>query len=209
MFFLMQLIYHTTITQKVIKFLTMKKITNKILTYAFEPELLKAAVYGANDGIVTTFAVVAGVAGANLSPSIVLILGIANMLADGLSMGLGDYLGERSEQRLRQHTSQDHKTEGLWRTGLMTFIAFVVAGAFPLLPYLFRFLGAPIALDNQFYYSIICTVGVLFGVGSLRTIVTKGKWWQNGLEMLFVGSIAAAVAYIFGDVVESMVRSGM
>lgn len=55
-------------------------------------------VYGANDGIVTTFAVVSGVAGADLSPSVVVILGFANVLADGLSMGLGNYLSSKSRQ---------------------------------------------------------------------------------------------------------------
>src|SRR3972149_1785745 len=48
-------------------------------------------------GIVTTFAVVAGVAGANLPLPTVLILGFANLLADGLAMGLGNYLGIKSE----------------------------------------------------------------------------------------------------------------
>ncbi|MDD5055969.1 MAG: VIT1/CCC1 transporter family protein [Candidatus Peribacteraceae bacterium] len=55
-------------------------------------------VYGANDGIVTTFAVVSGVAGAELSPSVVIILGFANVIADGLSMALGNYLSHRSQQ---------------------------------------------------------------------------------------------------------------
>lgn len=58
---------------------------------------LKDFIFGANDGIVTTFAVVAGAAGAGLSNSIIIILGVANLVADGLSMGLGNYLGERSE----------------------------------------------------------------------------------------------------------------
>jgi VIT1/CCC1 family predicted Fe2+/Mn2+ transporter len=53
-------------------------------------------VYGANDGIVTTFAVVSGVAGAELAPSIVIILGFANVFADALSMGLGNYLSGKS-----------------------------------------------------------------------------------------------------------------
>src|SRR5262245_53625547 len=55
-------------------------------------------VYGALDGIVTTFAVVSGVEGADLSASITLILGIANLLADGFSMGVGDYLSTQSER---------------------------------------------------------------------------------------------------------------
>lgn len=59
---------------------------------------LRDAVYGANDGIITTFAVVAGVAGAELSSTIVLILGFANLLADGFSMAMSNYLGEKSSR---------------------------------------------------------------------------------------------------------------
>jgi vacuolar iron transporter family protein len=55
-------------------------------------------VYGGNDGIVTTFAVVAGSAGAQLPVSTIIILGIANLLADGLSMATGAYLGHRADQ---------------------------------------------------------------------------------------------------------------
>jgi vacuolar iron transporter family protein len=55
-------------------------------------------VYGATDGAVTTFAVVAGVVGAGLSPSIILILGFANLFADGFSMAIGNYLGSKSQK---------------------------------------------------------------------------------------------------------------
>jgi len=59
---------------------------------------LKSAVYGGLDGTITTFAVVAGVAGAALSANIVLILGFANLIGDGISMAIGDYLSTRAEQ---------------------------------------------------------------------------------------------------------------
>lgn len=55
-------------------------------------------IYGGIDGAVTTFAVVSGVSGAELSPSIVLILGFANLVADGFSMAASNYLGTRAEQ---------------------------------------------------------------------------------------------------------------
>lgn len=227
----------------------------------FDQGLLKAVVYGANDGIVTTFAVVAGVAGAGLPPSVILILGVANMIADGLSMGIGDFLGERSERRHMQHQFLIEKWEiknipeeereelrsyfqkkgvsqtesesltkiitkypklwaelgfidemgvvpdfegGLWKTGFVTFCAFVVAGGLPLLPYFLEILGVPIKLESQFSLSIISTAVTLFFVGSLRTFITKGKWWWNGLEMLGIGTIAASAAYILGAVVERM-----
>lgn len=59
---------------------------------------LEDFVYGATDGAVTTFAVVAGVVGASLSPAIVLILGFANLFADGFSMAVGNYLATRSQR---------------------------------------------------------------------------------------------------------------
>ena len=61
-------------------------------------DFLGNLVYGALDGVVTTFAVVAGAAGAGLSPGIVLVLGFANIFADGLSMAAGTFLSIKSTQ---------------------------------------------------------------------------------------------------------------
>lgn len=55
-------------------------------------------VYGAIDGTVTTFAVVAGAAGADLGAAVVIILGLSNLFADGFSMAVSNYLGSRAEQ---------------------------------------------------------------------------------------------------------------
>lgn len=74
-----------------------------------EPEgrgVLRDAVYGGIDGSVTTFAIVAGVAGAGLSPFVIVALGLANVLADGFSMAAANYSGTKAEQdnmaRIRQ-----------------------------------------------------------------------------------------------------------
>lgn len=61
-------------------------------------EYLREFVYGGIDGAVTTFAVVAGGFGANLEPGILIILGFANLLADGFSMSVGAYLSAKSEK---------------------------------------------------------------------------------------------------------------
>lgn len=70
-------------------------------------------VYGGLDGIITTFAVVSGVAGAQLGSEIVLILGLANLFADGFSMATGAYLSSRSEQEYydREHQRETWETE--------------------------------------------------------------------------------------------------
>src|SRR5688500_2452737 len=59
---------------------------------------LRDWIYGGIDGAVTTFAVVAGVVGAQLSTKIILVIGLANILADGFSMAASNYLGTKSEQ---------------------------------------------------------------------------------------------------------------
>ncbi|MXQ09333.1 hypothetical protein GQ651_15920 [Alphaproteobacteria bacterium GH1-50] len=67
---------------------------------------LRDAVFGAIDGAVTTFAIVAGVVGANLPFKVIVALGIANVLADGFSMAAGNYSGTKAEldeaMRLRE-----------------------------------------------------------------------------------------------------------
>ncbi len=70
----------------------------KRLSQQHQPSYLKDFVYGAIDGAVTTFAVVSGVAGAGLSPNVVLILGVANLVGDGFSMAAGNFMGTRAEQ---------------------------------------------------------------------------------------------------------------
>jgi vacuolar iron transporter family protein len=59
---------------------------------------LRDWIYGGIDGTVTTFAIVAGVVGAHLSASILLILGFANLLADGFAMAASNYTGTKSER---------------------------------------------------------------------------------------------------------------
>jgi VIT1/CCC1 family predicted Fe2+/Mn2+ transporter len=66
---------------------------------------LRDWIYGGIDGSVTTFAVVTGVGGADLSIRVVLILGIANLLADGFSMAASNYLGTHTERQ---------EAEALW-----------------------------------------------------------------------------------------------
>ena len=79
------------------------------LQYGPRHSYLRDFVYGAIDGAVTTFAVVSGVAGARLSSEIVVILGLANLIADGFSMAVSNYLGTRADQELRDRTRREEE----------------------------------------------------------------------------------------------------
>jgi VIT1/CCC1 family predicted Fe2+/Mn2+ transporter len=71
---------------------------------------LRDFIYGGIDGSVTTFAVVTGVVGANLAPAVILILGFANLVADGFSMAAGNFLGTRAEHEdMRRTEAIEHR----------------------------------------------------------------------------------------------------
>lgn len=216
---------------------------------------LRDWVFGGIDGAVTTFAIVAGVAGAQLSTSVILVLGLANLLADGFSMAAGNYSGVKAEKddynRLREmeirHIAitpegereevrqifaakgfegadleravdiitesherwvrvmmeEEHGAPKVERSaikaGLVTFGAFFVCGAVPLLPFMIG--GAQQAMS----IATIMTGITFFGIGALKAKWSTAPWWASGLETFMIGMIAAGVAYGVGALLRGMV----
>lgn len=143
-------------------------------------------IYGANDGIVTTLAVISGVVGASLSTRVILILGFANLLADGFSMGASNVLARRSEaEMVPLLRSAKH--------GVATFTGFVLAGFVPLIAYLI-----PWSSGDRFQLAIGMALLTLFLVGASRAAFTKRGAFRAGLEMLLIGAVAAGLAYLIG-----------
>lgn len=219
---------------------------------------IKDIIYGANDGIITTFAVVAGVAGATLGEVTIIILGLASLIADGFSMAVSSYLGSKSEKEFfrRERNVESWEFENVpeeemsemrfllkelgydredannlaellkknknfwldimmreelnlsfnkkqvpWKEALATFVSFVVAGFVPIAPFLF------LNVDGVYLLmiAVIATASALFAVGSMRTLITGGRWFVSGIEMLIVGGIAATLAYAIGFFVRQII----
>jgi vacuolar iron transporter family protein len=185
-----------------------KLVGDQRLSLHVEPRGLRATVqhylrdliYGANDGLITTFAVVAGVAGGALAQRTVLVIGVANLFADGLSMAAGNYLSIRSNESVRRAQNLPEEEARPFRHAGATFLAFAVAGALPLLPYVFHAIPA----DERFRTAVAVTLGALFGIGALRATVTDDRWWISGLEMLGLGVVVAAVAFASGVVIADL-----
>ena len=218
---------------------------------------LRDFVYGAIDGTVTTFAVVAGVVGADLSASVIIVLGAANLVADGFSMAVSNYLGTKSQQeelhRVRRIEEQhidmipDGEADEIrvifrqkgfegelleqivqvvtsnrqlwietmltdewgltlttpvpWRAGLMTFIAFVVSGFLPLLPFIVT--SSVDESQTAFAWSIALAALAFFGIGAIKSWFVGHSWWRAGLETLSLGGGAALLAYATGALLKS------
>lgn len=73
------------------------KLHSRGINHFFNKDYIGEFVYGGIDGIITTFAVVAGAEGASLGISVVIILGVANLIADGFSMSVGNFFSTKTE----------------------------------------------------------------------------------------------------------------
>ncbi len=167
----------------------MKKITDLTEKY------ISQFVYGATDGTITTFAIVSGVMGANLPSTIILLLGVSNVLADGFSMASSNYLSARTEKENVVHPV---------KSAAATFVAFVVVGTIPLIPFIVGIFYT-IAESRQFVYSIIATAIAFIVSGAIRGKVTGGNITKAALETLLIGGVAAYIAYIVGYVLKGIV----
>ena len=212
-------------------------------------------MYGGFDGANTTFAIVSGVTGAHLASRVIVILGIANVIADGLAMGAGNYLATRAEQEehsrmeaiehqhiedfphgereeVREifrrygvagelldrlvdaitenrerwvHTMMRHEyglpatVRSPWRAATSTFLAFLLCGLVPLVPYM-------LALPNAFLLATVETGLVFAGIGALKSRWSLQSWIASAAQTLIIGAGAAGLAYGIGVLLRDVAR---
>ncbi len=142
---------------------------------------LPQMVYGAVDGTVTTFAVVAGATWGDLTNATIIILGLANLFADGASMSISAYLAAKSEK-------VGNKTP--LSIAIWTLVAFVIVWFIPLIPYVF----------DVWAFRLSCLMtGIAFvGIGVLKGYLSHTSTVASGLQTLGLGTIAALISYGVG-----------
>lgn len=215
---------------------------------------IREAVFGANDGAVSTFGILSGLVGASLASPVILLVGLVQMFAAGLSMGLGAYISTKSqnefyseernavrseidvhparekaeldallrargvkEENLKQTRKAFTNNKRLWldfvleeRFGIadasfphpvlaggIMFVAFVFAGVFPLLPFVFT------DPRTALLFSATLTLLLLFAVGAAKTRFTRRNPLLAGFENLLIGAITGVVGFVVGALVKS------
>mmetsp|Transcript_424 Transcript_424/g.626 ORF Transcript_424/g.626 Transcript_424/m.626 type:complete len:310 (-) Transcript_424:228-1157(-) len=231
-------------------------------------EYVKAMIFGGLDGILTSFAIVAGAAGGNLGWPSVLVLGFSNIFADALGMGVGEYLSSkahneyvlsekrREEWELRNHRDgeiqemvdiytqrgmsesdanmvvntmakyeelfvnvmmneelglqvPDEDEDDTIKEGFVMFLAFASFGALPLLGYVICPMVDPnLESGELFGLAAGITLTSLFVMGAVKSYFGTKPWYWSGMEMLILGGCCAAVAYLIGNIVDSLISGG-
>jgi VIT1/CCC1 family predicted Fe2+/Mn2+ transporter len=189
-------------------------------------------VYGGIVDSVTTFAVVTGAAGAGLSSTVVIILGFANLIADGFSMSVGAYLSSKSEQdkymkeKRNDYWEIEHKREseveevhdifaelGLEGDLLQSVAEKVTENEDRWVEVMMKhklemveekrspiWIGANTFIS--FLMSLTLTALVFINIGWMKSNVTHTSKVRGVIETLGLGVIAAALAYLAGDLLE-------
>lgn len=215
-------------------------------------------IYGAIDGAVTTFAIAAGAVGADLAGGVVVVLGLANLFADGFSMAASNFLGTRADREIveelrrleteqielipegeREEIRQLYAAKGFegadlervvevltadrdrWVNTMLqeehgvqlegpapysaaaaTFIAFLVVGSVPLLPFFVDEFFTDVS--NPFLWSAVLTAVAFVAVGAAKGAALSGRIWRSGAETLVVGGLAASAAWLVGYVLRGI-----
>jgi VIT1/CCC1 family predicted Fe2+/Mn2+ transporter len=158
---------------------------------------LRASVLGGVDGIITSFAIAAGAHAAGFSMDVVFVIGTSSLLADGLSMGISEYIsssGARAE-RMKDGTLQKWDTRPL-SLGLSCFTSFVTCGSVPVATYLLTHGN----LLSCAMFSIAC----LMLLGSARTSLSGEPLLLGFAQTTILGSAAGGVAYGVGTLMHSL-----
>jgi vacuolar iron transporter family protein len=161
---------------------------------------IRAGVFGVQDGIVSTFGLVMGVAGAQISAEAVVIAGIAGVVSGALSMGAGEYVSVQTQRELLMVGAAvaDHENVNPIRAALANTALFVGGGLVPLMPFLLT-VGRPAVIS-----SIVVSVLALFVTGAVLTRLTRRSPWRSGLRMLVIGGGSGLLAFLVGTALGSI-----
>lgn len=157
----------------------------------FLRKYLPSVVYGGSDGVVTTFAVMAGAVGAGFPTKVIIVLGLANLFSDGFSMASADYLAEDSHVK-------ENKLQA-FKDAVVTFFSFVGIGFVPLIPVIFS-VGA-----KKFTLATLITLITFATIGYIRARILNRSRFQLMLQSVLIGSICASLSYFVGDYMSKLI----
>lgn len=154
---------------------------------------LRAAVLGANDGIVSTAAVLVGVAGATNDKSAIATAGLAALVGGAVSMALGEYVSVSSQRDSEETLGvAKHERVNPWSAGIASFFAFLLGALLP-------FGAAMLAPDSWRIVSIFAlTLVSLALTGALSAKLGNARMGRSVVRIVVGGSLALAATFIVG-----------
>lgn len=157
--------------------------------------LLRATLLGGIDGVVTSYAVVAGSHTVELSTDALLVVSFSSLIADAVSMGISEFLSSTGERAARK-TSEGTRPFFL---GMACFLSFVLFGVLPILTYVWT--------AGKLLTVTIFSIVEMMILGSARTLISDESVLYGLFQTTILGSVAGATAYGVAVLTRSYVSS--
>ncbi|MDR0200078.1 MAG: VIT1/CCC1 transporter family protein [Streptococcaceae bacterium] len=168
------------------------------MTLAERLNVLRAGVLGANDGIVSVAGVVIGVAAAGQSNSVILLAGLAALLAGAFSMAGGEYVSVSTQRDTEMAVSQDHDFDyeieytNPWHAAFSSFVSFTIGSILPLVAVYFTPAGLKVWITAG------AVVIALFFTGYISARLGDAPTRPAVIRNIVVGILTMAVTYGIG-----------
>lgn len=151
-------------------------------------------IFGAEDSLVSTVGLLAGVVSAGMAQKEIIISGIVLICVEAFSMSVGSFLSERSTEESFPDYKQQESNSLLAAT--IMFFSYLACGLVPLFPYLF------IAVDRAFWWSIMASLFSLSILGFVSAKILKTKILKSVIRMTIIGGLAIALGVVVGMILK-------
>ena len=155
---------------------------------------LRSALLGGVDGVITSLSIVAGSSFLSASTSVVAVVGSSSLIADGVSMGVSEYLSVRGDELLRKESGP----APIW-CGVACFTSFILCGFLPLLVF--------VSGDAALLGAVSISFFVLLCLGCIRARVTGEVLLWSLVETTSLGSLASGIAFAVAAISSGFVES--
>lgn len=152
-------------------------------------DYLRSIVFGFQDALVSTTGAIAGVAFATSDRSLVILTGAVVITVEAMSMGIGQYLSEKTVHQLDK--TGKHTDNLIIGGGLMT-LSYFLGGLVPLSPVIFM------KMPESAYFSIFFALVGLFILGFIKAKIVEVNAWKSAVEILILGGITTAIGVAVG-----------
>lgn len=151
---------------------------------------VRSSFFGIEDSLVSTTGLIAGLSVGTTDTKFILLAGFVAVAVEAVSMAAGEFLSEETEQDLSRRKRRSSPLIG----GVIMLISYFLAGMIPILPII---LFPP---SYAVYVSMAAALAGLFCLGLVKGQLTRKGVLRSGLQVFFVGGIAAAIGVVVGIV---------
>ncbi|MCC7160709.1 VIT1/CCC1 transporter family protein [Candidatus Nomurabacteria bacterium] len=147
-------------------------------------------IFGAEDSLVSTVGMLAGIASAGVAQKEIVISGVVLICVEAFSMSVGTFLSERTTEESSPNYEQQKSSSLL--ASIIMFASYFICGLIPLFPYL------AFNVERAFWWSVVASFLALFVLGFISAKILKTHILKNSLRMMIIGGLAIGFGVLVG-----------